>query len=144
MGSTFPYQGVNLDLSGYNGVFVTARTTTSSSYIAGTYIPKDAKGYNILDLGNSSGTRFIRTCMVTNENVHFAASFVVLPNVNYEGMAIVESFPEGDLYEYRYIDGEFIHDPLPVEEVVETPSQLDLIEAQVTYTAMMTDTLLEV
>ena len=27
---------------------------------------------------------------------------------------------------------------------VETPSQLDVIEAQVTYTAMMTDTLLEV
>ena len=29
-------------------------------------------------------------------------------------------------------------------EEVSTPSQLDIIEAQVTYTAMMTDTLLEV
>ena len=29
-------------------------------------------------------------------------------------------------------------------ESAETPSQLDIIEAQVTYTAMMTDTLLEV
>ena len=29
-------------------------------------------------------------------------------------------------------------------EVVHTPSQLDIIEAQVAYTAMMTDTLLEV
>ena len=29
-------------------------------------------------------------------------------------------------------------------EPAETPSQLDVIEAQVTYTAMMTDTLLEV
>ncbi len=29
-------------------------------------------------------------------------------------------------------------------EPVHTPSQLDVIEAQVTYTAMMTDTLLEV
>lgn len=29
-------------------------------------------------------------------------------------------------------------------EPVQTPSQLDVIEAQVTYTAMMTDTLLEV
>lgn len=30
------------------------------------------------------------------------------------------------------------------EPVAETPSQLDIIEAQVTYTALMTDTLLEV
>lgn len=30
-----------------------------------------------------------------------------------------------------------------VEEAEEQPSQLDIIEAQVTYTAMMTDTLLE-
>ena len=30
------------------------------------------------------------------------------------------------------------------QETTETPSQLDVIEAQVTYTAMMTDTLLEV
>jgi len=37
--------------------------------------------------------------------------------------------------------------PLPIPEpepVEETPSQLDVLEAQVTYTAMMTDTLLEV
>lgn len=33
-------------------------------------------------------------------------------------------------------DGLWIGDPLP-------PTQLDIIEAQVTYTAMMTDTLLE-
>lgn len=33
--------------------------------------------------------------------------------------------------------------PEPVEEL-EVPTQLDLIEAQVAYTAMMTDTLLEV
>lgn len=31
-----------------------------------------------------------------------------------------------------------------IPESVNTPSQLDVIEAQVTYTAMMTDTLLEV
>ena len=60
------------------------------------------------------------------------------------GAIIVESFPEGDLSEYRYVNGEYIHDPIPVEPVVEEPSQLDIIEAQVAYTAMMTDTLLEV
>ena len=56
----------------------------------------------------------------------------------------VDMLPEGNLYEYRYMDGEFIHDPLPVIEPEVQPSQLDIIEAQVTYTAMMTDTLLEV
>ena len=60
-----------------------------------------------------------------------------------ENMPIVESIPEGDPYDYLYIDGEYIYDPLPVEEIVETPTQLDILEAQVTYTAMMTDTLLE-
>lgn len=56
----------------------------------------------------------------------------------------VEHLPEGDITEYRYLDGEFVYDPPDAVETVEAPSQLDRIEAQVTYTAMMTDTLLEV
>lgn len=40
-------------------------------------------------------------------------------------------------------DGEYTIEDDGVEEV-STPSQLDIIEAQVAYTAMMTDTLLEV
>lgn len=40
-------------------------------------------------------------------------------------------------------NGEYTIEDDGVEEVT-TPSQLDIIEAQVTYTAMMTDTLLEV
>lgn len=57
---------------------------------------------------------------------------------------IVDELPEGNIADYRYVDGKYIHDPIPVEPVVEVPSQLDIIEAQVAYTAMMTDTLLEV
>lgn len=41
---------------------------------------------------------------------------VVLPNGNYDGMPIVESFPDGDITDYRYIDGEYIYDPLPKPE----------------------------
>ncbi len=26
---------------------------------------------------------------------------------------VVDSFPDGDVTEYRYVDGEYIHDPLP-------------------------------
>lgn len=57
---------------------------------------------------------------------------------------IVESLPEGDITDYRYVDGTFCYDPIPLEEQEPVPSQMDRIEAQVIYTAMMTDTLLEV
>lgn len=57
---------------------------------------------------------------------------------------IVDTLPEGDVSDYRYVDGEFVYDPLPESDSEETISQWDALEAQVAYTAMMTDTLLEV
>ena len=57
---------------------------------------------------------------------------------------LVDELPEGNIADYLYIDGQYVHDPIPVEEVEEKPTQLDKIEAQLAYTAMMTDTLLEV
>ena len=30
-----------------------------------------------------------------------------------EGQPRVATLPEGDIYDYKYIDGEFIYDPLP-------------------------------
>lgn len=30
-----------------------------------------------------------------------------------EGNVIVDSFPNDDTYQYRYVDGEFIYDPIP-------------------------------
>ena len=82
--------------------------------------------------------------------------------INEQGGYQFRLFPNGEenpfLYEehmiplYKYDNGEVIKrtteeieadiDALPEPEIV--PSQLDQIEAQVTYTAMMTDTLLEV
>lgn len=56
----------------------------------------------------------------------------------------VEKLPEGNVCDYLFVDGEYVYDPLPVVEPEVVPTQLDMIEAQVTYTAMMTDTLLEV
>lgn len=58
----------------------------------------------------------------------------------------VDELPEGDVSDYLYdvTTSEYTYDPLPEPEVDETPTQLDMIEAQVTYTAMMTGTLLEV
>lgn len=55
----------------------------------------------------------------------------------------VDVLPEGDLSDYRYAEQRFIYDP--VEKSADpVPTQLDRIEAQLIYTAMMTDTLLEV
>lgn len=59
-----------------------------------------------------------------------------------DAVKVVE-LPEGNVTDYRYVNG-FIYDPIPVEPVVAKPTQLDIIEAQLAYTAMMTNTLLEV
>ena len=56
----------------------------------------------------------------------------------------VDVLPEGNLPDYKSIDGIYIYDPLPKVEPEVIVTQLDMIEAQVTYTAMMTDTLLGV
>ena len=61
-----------------------------------------------------------------------------------EDAVLVDTLPDGNIVDYLYINGEYVYDPLPVIEPEVQPSQLDIIEAQVTYTAMMTDTLLEV
>ena len=53
---------------------------------------------------------------------------------------LVDEKPDGNVADYRFVDGQYVYEPIPVEET--KPSQLDLIEAQVAYTAMMTDTLL--
>ena len=63
-------------------------------------------------------------------------------------------FPEpiitdNGVYRYKLVDGEVAKRTdeemnMDIVEAINVPSQLDIIEAQVTYTAMMTDTLLEV
>lgn len=61
------------------------------------------------------------------------------------GLYTDEGFPK-----YKYVDDsiversedEFAADRAAVESIIPTPSQLDKIEAQVTYTAIATDTLL--
>lgn len=34
----------------------------------------------------------------------------------------VDELPDGDLYEYRFVDDDFIHDPLPAPEQPDEPS----------------------
>ena len=63
---------------------------------------------------------------------------------NYEGMPIVEELPEGDISEYRYVDGEFVHDPLPEPEQPEAgPTNEERIAALEEENAMLMECLLE-
>lgn len=69
-------------------------------------------------------------CLYEDNRIHSA--WKVLPNGNYDGMPIVETLPDGDISEYRYIDGQYIHDPLPKPEPVEPveePSVWDELDA---------------
>ena len=62
-----------------------------------------------------------------------------------KNMPIVEELPDGDVTDYIYNeDGTYTYSPIPEEPKIVAPTQLDRIEAQIAYTAMMTDTLLEV
>lgn len=40
-------------------------------------------------------------------------------------MPLVDSLPEGDISEYLYQNGEYIHDPIPVPEKGEEPVSLE-------------------
>lgn len=58
-------------------------------------------------------------------------------------MPRVRSYPDNPT-DYKFVNNEFVYDPLPAPPELEPePSQLDRIEAQIMWTALMTDTLLE-
>lgn len=69
------------------------------------------------------------------ENVKYALSLAEdnrILHATYEefatdGMPIVDELPEGDIYEYRYVNGEYIHDPLPKPDPEPTPSEDDSV-----------------
>lgn len=59
-----------------------------------------------------------------------------------DGNVIVETLPDDDITNYKYINEEYVYEPLTFSEESPKPTILERIEAQVIYTAMMTDTLL--
>lgn len=46
-----------------------------------------------------------------------------------EGMPLVDTLPDGDISEYIYRNGEYIHDPIPEPEKVETVTTDDVLNA---------------
>lgn len=60
----------------------------------------------------------------------------VLKVGNYDGMPIVDTLPEGDVTEYKYINGEYVHDPLPKEAEAEPePTAEELLNAMLGVTS---------
>ena len=39
---------------------------------------------------------------------------------------IMDTLPEGDIFDYRYVDGEYIYDPLPKPEPAEPEAELSV------------------
>ena len=78
-----------------------------------------------------------------NKDHRILSACVVLPATP-ETLPRVETLPEGEISDWLYVNGEYVYDPLPAPpEPDPEPTDFDRLEAQVTYTAMMTDTLLE-
>ena len=55
----------------------------------------------------------------------------VLSIGKYDGMPIASNLPDGDVTDYRYIDGKYVHDPLPddpePEPVATTEEVMDVL-----------------
>ena len=54
-----------------------------------------------------------------------------------EDAVVVDALPEGDITDYLYVDGEYIHDPLPEPELPEPAPPEDSVwdELDAAYTA---------
>lgn len=51
-----------------------------------------------------------------DENKRILSAWDKLPGADYGDRPIVDALPDGNLYEYRYVDEEYIYDPLPSTE----------------------------
>lgn len=59
------------------------------------------------------------------EDKRILSACVVMPRGNYAGMPIVDALPDGDVSDYLYVDGQYVHDPLPTPEQPEAEVTTD-------------------
>lgn len=78
---------------------------------------------------------------ITGNNLMIYPGYALIPN----GMAFPASFPYADIEVRDKVVTKMTPLPVPdpTPEPTPAPTQLDRIEAQVAYTAMMTDTMME-
>lgn len=63
-----------------------------------------------------------------DDNMRILSAWDKLPLADYGDRPIVDVLPDGNLYEYRYENGEYIHDPLPAPGE-QKPTQEERIKA---------------
>lgn len=51
-----------------------------------------------------------------------------MPGIDYPGMITVDRLPDGDISDYRYVDGEYVYDPLPRPDEQDTPTLEDRVD----------------
>lgn len=72
---------------------------------------------------------------------------VTYPQYAPENAPQVETLPEGDVYDYLYVNGEFVYDPLPVEPQPEPVDEMvqmkEQIQSLTESNQMLTDCILE-
>lgn len=60
------------------------------------------------------------------------------PQYATDDMPIVETMPDGNISDYLYINGEYVHEPVPETEEPEAPTELERLRADIDYLAIMT------
>jgi len=81
----------------------------------------------------------------SNNRIAWATS----PEFASESLILVETLPTGatdkekDITNWLYVNSQYVYDPLPDPEPQPEPIDIEKLDAQVLFTAMMTDTVLE-
>lgn len=81
--------------------------------------------YLVSDLGDKVGVRY--ALKLDSDNRILSVTFEQFAE---EGAIIVDSLPEGDVHDYKYVNGEYVHgeyvhDPIPKELEVEHGSETE-------------------
>ena len=63
----------------------------------------------------------------------------ILPNGNYTDMPIVTTLPVGNIYDYLYINGEYVYNPLPQPEEPEPEATVEerVTELEAAFTLLL-------
>ena len=59
------------------------------------------------------------------EDGRILSACVMLEGISYENMPCVDFLPDGNIYEYRYINGEYLYNPLPMDDTINEPSEIE-------------------
>lgn len=72
------------------------------------------------DLGDKVGVRY--ALKLDSDNRILSVTFEQFAE---KGAIIVDSLPEGDVHDYKYVNGEYVHDPAPTEPAIEQPNETE-------------------